>query len=462
MIEVISRKNQKIAVLGLGASGLATASALQKSGAKVTVWDDNRETRDKAYMDGFDVAELTEQHISNLDALLASPGIPLTVNRHPAIERAKALACPILGDIELLTENIGQTHLIGITGTNGKSTTTELVNHIFMKDGKPCEAGGNLGRPVLDFECPKTNQTYVVELSSFQLELSEKAAFDIAILLNIGPDHLDRHGTMDAYIAAKMRLFNHSRSGSSSIAIISIDDIESRKVFDFVKKKKDWEVIPVSVLRELQDGVFVKKGVMYDARQGDPSRICDLSNFTNLRGQHSYHNAACAYLAATCSGIPHDAIVHAFETFPGLPHRLELVKNFSDVEVINDSKATNIGAANTALSCFFNVYWIAGGRSKGENFEDLLAHAGRVKHAFLIGEAAGEISKAFGSMVPHTVCETLESATKEAIALSKIDPEPNTVLLSPACSSFDQFKNFSDRGNEFKRLIHLVLRELSD
>ena len=452
MIEVVSRQNQKIAILGLGVSGLASAKALRKSGAKVTVWDDNLASRDRAVREGLDVVELTEPHISTLDALLASPGIPLTINRHPAIERAKALACPIINDIELLAENVGETHLIGITGTNGKSTTTELISHILEKNKGPCEAGGNLGRPVLEFELPKKNQAYIIELSSFQLELTKQAAFDIAVLLNIRPDHLDRHGTMEAYVSAKMRLFKKNRSGKKGIAIIGVDDIDSRGIFDILKNNKNWNVIPVSVLRELTNGVFVKKGVILDASQGEPDRICDLSRFPNLRGKHNHHNAACAYLAAKYSGVPKNIIVNSFETFHGLEHRLELVTSLLDVEVINDSKATNIAATNTALSCFNNVYWIAGGRSKGENFSGLLPYAASVNHAFLIGEASESLSEALTPTVSNTICENLENATRKAIETAKKDPQPATVLFSPACSSFDQFQNFSSRGREFKRI----------
>ena len=367
MIEVGSRRNQKIAILGLGVSGLASARALRESGAKVTVWDDNLASRDKAVREGLDVVELTEPHISTLDAILASPGIPLTINQHPAIERAKALACPILTILNCLPK-MSARHIDRDYRTNGKSTTTELISHILEKNNRPCEAGGNLGRPVLEFDRPQKNPASVIELSSFQLELTKKAAFDIAVLLNIRPDHLDRHGTMEAYVSAKMRLFKKNRSGKEGIAIIGVDDVDSRGIFDILKNNKNWNVIPVSVLRELTSGVFVKKGVIFDASQGDPDRICNLSRFPNLRGKHNHHNAACAYLAAKYSGVPKNIIVSSFETFHGLEHRLELVTNFLDVEVINDSKATNIAATNTALSCFNNIYWIAGGEVKARIF----------------------------------------------------------------------------------------------
>ena len=263
---------------------------------------------------------------------------------------------------------------------------------------------------------------------------------------------------MEAYVAAKMRLFNQSPLGKKGTAIISIDDIDSRKIFYLVKKNKNWNVTPVSVLQELKEGVFVKDGVIFDARRGKPKAICDISEFPNLRGKHNHHNAACAYLAAIHSGVPIDVIISSLKNFHGLEHRLELVHEFSDIEIINDSKATNIAATNTALSCFNNVYWIAGGRSKGENLTDLLGYVGRVNHAFLIGEAAEDLSEVLSPVVSNTICKNLEIATREAIKLAKKDPQPATILFSPACSSFDQFDNFESRGNEFKRLTHKTLK----
>ena len=461
MIDVASRKNQNIAVLGLGVSGMASARALERSGATVTVWDDNADRRDEARDAGLHLSNPASTDFGKLDALLLAPGIPFAVKPHPAVTAARTAGRPVIGDIELLAENSAKARLIGITGTNGKSTTTALIAHLLTEAGLPCQAGGNLGPPVLEFDPPCDGETLVLELSSFQLDLIEQAPFDIAVLINISPDHLDRHGTMDAYIAAKKRLFRHPRRPGSSIAIIGIDDPHAAAVLADMSKDERWQVVPVSTTRETDGGVFVRNGVLFDARSGAARRICDLSGIPTLRGRHNHQNAACAYIAAICAGATENSIVSALKTFPGLPHRMEVVGQIGPIQFVNDSKATNVDAAITALASFEDVFWIAGGRGKGEDYAPLAAHAGHIKHAFLIGEAARDIASTLPADLPVTISETLDLAARQALAAARTDGGPATILLSPACASFDQFANFATRGDAFRTLAGKLAAEAS-
>ena len=456
MIKVESRKNQRIAVLGMGLSGMASAKALENSGANVTVWDDNSTQREKAERAGFKLSNPEFIDFSSQDALLIAPGIPLLVNPHPAVSAARAADKPITSDIELLIENCGRARLIGITGTNGKSTTTELTAHILAEAGLKHQAGGNLGLPALGFKHPCDQETLVLELSSFQLDITENAAFDIAILTNITPDHLDRHGTMDAYISAKRRIFLRPRVRGSSVAIISIDDPHSAEIHKKLERNNDWKVFPVSTKGKLINGVFVKNGILFDACSGMARRICDLNPISVLQGEHNQQNAACAYAAAMHAGVSEKSIVRGLQNFKGLPHRMERVGKINNIELINDSKATNVQAANIALNCSNDVFWIAGGRGKGEDFSPLAAHAKKIRAAFLIGEAAHDIAKILPETVPVTISNTLEKAFEHAIEAALRFSNAATILLSPACTAFDQFENFSERGNIFRAIAEKI------
>jgi UDP-N-acetylmuramoylalanine--D-glutamate ligase len=459
VIEVNSRNDQTIAILGLGLSGMASAKALRASGAGVVVWDDNPELVARAKKDGFVASKPTEAELEKADALLVSPGISFSVMPHPAVTAARAIGKPIIGDIELLAENIGDTRLIAVTGTNGKSTTTSLIHHILNASNICCQIGGNIGNPVLNLAPPAPNQTLVLELSSFQLDLIDKTAFDISVLINISPDHLDRHGSMDDYISAKKRIFLNNQRSAAGIAIVGIDDAESGEIFEELSQRRNWKRIPISIKKRPSNGVFVHNHILTDGQSGENREICDLTQSGNLLGTHNHQNIACAYAACIPCGVTKIQFLDGLNSFPGLPHRLEKIGHFKNFEIINDSKATNVAAAITALSTFNNILWIAGGRNKGEVYRPFLDHISKVRHAFLIGEAASDIATALEGAVPTTISKTLENATWQAISAARETNNVTTILFSPGCASFDQFSNFSHRGEVFKEIVGNLARK---
>lgn len=450
MIPVTSRSSQHLAVFGLGGSGRATAHALMAGGAKVTAWDDNEESRAEAANENIPLADLTACDWSVFSALILSPGIPLThPTPHRVVECAHTAGRPVIGDIELLAENSGETVLIGVTGTNGKSTTSALIHHVLQSANIDVQIGGNFGPPVLGLDRPGDGETIVLELSSYQLDLTRSATFDIAVLLNITPDHLDRHGDMAGYVAAKKRIFRTAGQTGHQIAVIGIDDAYGKAAYEELLADPAWQVIPVSVRGCIDDGVWVQDGIIHD---GD-GNTCPVGHIATLRGQHNWQNAAVTWAVARSRGLAPESIARGFETYPGLPHRLETVAEIDGTLFVNDSKATNGEAAARALSSFDNIYWIAGGVAKEDGLTPAMPYLNRVRHAFLIGEA----SEAFASMLDGKVAVTLsgdlETAIRDARALSVSEGASRPViLLSPACASFDQYANFTRRGDHFRDL----------
>jgi UDP-N-acetylmuramoylalanine--D-glutamate ligase len=455
VINIHSRKDQHLAVFGLGASGLAAARALAASGADVEAWDDNSDQRQAASDLGIRLAAPSDMAFDRLDALVLAPGIPLTHRPHAIVEQARAAHRPIIGDIELLVEACPQAHFIGITGTNGKSTTTALLGHVLEQAGLAPQVGGNLGPPVLDFDPPEPGGLMVLELSSYQLDLTLRATFDVAILLNLSPDHLDRHGGMDGYVAAKRRIFRERKGDNNArIAIIGVDDPLSRTVRDDVAGLDDWTVISVSGEQVLQSGVYVTEGTLFDAIDGDARRVCDLSAIATLPGSHNWQNAAAAYAAARSLGISSDDIADALATFRGLPHRAELVATIGAVRYINDSKATNVAAAARAIASYDTIYWIAGGQAKDDTLDVITPFASNIRHAFLIGDSEDAFAASLEGVVPYTRSGDLASAISAAHGMAQDSrDDAAVVLLSPACASFDQWKNFEARGDAFRALV---------
>ena len=444
MINIHSRKDQQLAVFGLGASGLSAARALAASGAGVEAWDDNSDQRRAASDLGIRLTTPANMDFGRLDALVLAPGIPLTHKPHAVVEQARAADRPIIGDIELLVEACPQARFIGITGTNGKSTTTALLGHILEQAGLAPQIGGNLGPPVLDFEPPEPGGLMVLELSSYQLDLTDQATFDIAVLLNLSPDHLDRHGDMDGYIAAKRRIFRERPGDKTArIAIIGVDDRLSRAVRDHITALGHWSVISVSGEQVLDCGVYVTNGTLYDSIDGPAQPVCDLSAIATLPGSHNWQNAAAAYAAARALGVASDDITGGLATYPGLPHRAELAATIGTVRYINDSKATNVEAAARAIASYDTIYWIAGGQAKDDNLDGVKPFAANIRHAFLIGEAEDSFAAALEGVVPYTRSGDLASALSAAHELAQKEHRDDAVvLLSPACASFDQWKNF--------------------
>ena len=353
MIPVPLYRNRPVAVLGLARSGLAAARALHAGGARVLCWDDLPAARERARAQGFDVCRAGPE--DGIAALAPSPGIPLS---HPAIVAAHGAGVEVVGDVELLWRTLPEPRYIAVTGTNGKSTTTALIGHLLHAAGeRQVRVGGNLGTPALDLEPASGEGTVVLELSSYQLDLTIEATFDIAVLLNVAPDHLERHGTMAAYVDAKRQIF---RPGRLETAVVGVDDRIAREIHDGLRTRPGIRVRPVTVAARSPEGVSVAGGLLHE----DGAPICDLSGAPALPGRHNHQNAAAAYAVARACGLAPGAIEQGLLDFPGLPHRMERIGSIEGIPVINDSKATNAEAAARAIACFENVYWIAGGRPK--------------------------------------------------------------------------------------------------
>ncbi|MFT5539507.1 MAG: UDP-N-acetylmuramoylalanine--D-glutamate ligase [Alphaproteobacteria bacterium] len=459
MIELTSTSGQTYAVMGLGASGIATAAALAQAGAHVLAWDDDATRRDAALKQGVHLTDLGTADIGTAQALVLSPGIPHSFpTPHPLTTRARAAGVPIICDIELLLHANAETHapVIGITGTNGKSTITALIGHILETAGISCAVGGNLGPAALGLTPQDAKGSYVLELSSYQIERIGTAGFDIAVLVNISPDHLDRHGGMDGYVAAKEYLFTLLR-GTNSIAVIGADDTHCRVIADRLRAKGGFKIVPVSAQGPLKGGVYVDGGRVIDATGDSPREIADITTVATLPGRHNWQNAAAATAAALAFGLEPPAIKRALANYPGLAHRQERIKEIDGVLYVNDSKATNPAAALNALHCYDDIFWIAGGLAKDGGFDDLTPGLERIRHAYLIGAAAADMARALKGRVPVTVSGTLDAALgaahDAAQAYAQTTGAPTTVLLSPACASFDQFANFEARGNAFRALV---------
>ena len=458
MIPLPATKGAKIAVLGLGKSGLAAARALKQAGADVRAWDDSERARTAAAAEGVAIGDLNGPALNGVEMLVMSPGIPHTFPKpHPIAARAKAAGVPLICDIELLLRSQQAARFIGITGTNGKSTTTSLIGHIFAAANQPAEVGGNLGPAALGLAALGAGGTYVLELSSYQIELIRNPGFDVAALLNITPDHLDRHGGMDGYIAAKRRLFDLQRG--AGVAVVGVDDEPCRAIADELTRAGDRRVIPISAAGKVAGGVYVTNGKLHDDTDGRDTLIIDLAGARALPGGHNWQNAAAAFATATAAGIARDIASAALLSYPGLPHRQEKVADIDGVAFVNDSKATNADAAAKALVCYDAVYWIAGGLAKEGGIETLLPLHARIRHAFLIGKAAEDFAATLEGKVAYTQCGNLATALTRAAALARDEKIPGAVvLLSPACASFDQFVNFEARGDAFRSLVHGMTR----
>lgn len=447
-------------VFGLGKSGKATLDYLQKRGEILFAWDDSEQTRNdaqsyltpKKFTSSFNALGATGGAGSTngmgliglgllavfgfywylfgkkkvkfaapetwdwkrIDALVLSPGIPLTHPKpHHVVELAKKHNKKIICDIELLyLDNSDYSRFIGITGTNGKSTTTALIGHILKEAGYDVAVGGNLGTPALTLG---KHKYYVLEMSSYQLDLIDKTRFDVAVWINISPDHIDRHGDIEGYVKAKKHIFKNG----NETAIIGIDDPYSGAVADEIK-----DVIRISNKDKLGD-------------------------FPRLPGEHNRQNINAAYQAAKAVGVSDAKILASIATFPGLEHRIEQVAEINGVKFVNDSKATNADSTQHALAAFENIYWILGGVPKDGGISSLEKFFPRIKKAYLIGQATEEFAKTLEGKVQYEKCGDMTNAVKKAAA----DAKNGVVLLSPACASFDQFKNFEERGAFFKKLV---------
>ena len=451
MIRIPHESGRPVAVLGLGKSGLVAARALAASGAEVWAWDD-----DAAKRAAIATTDLYHCDWSRPSALVLSPGIPHEFPKpHPVAAKAKAAHVPVIGEVELLFRAQPKATFIGITGTNGKSTTTALIGHILRRSGKRAEVGANLGTPALALAPLGDGGIYVLEMSSYQLELVPTARFDVAVLLNITPDHLDRHGGMAGYVAAKRHIFDRQRCAGLG------GHRHRRRI---LPRHPRWPHQPSrggDCHRPRRGGRHRPRGRQHhhrgDGILSDESgrAIMDLATAPALPGPHNWQNAAAAFAVGRALGISSASIAAGIETYPGLPHRQELIDTGAGVRFINDSKATNADATAKALACYEPIYWILGGRPKENGLEGLEPFYPRIARAYLIGEAAPAFGKTLdANHVATRQCGTLDRAVAEAAAdAAKEGRAHAVVLLSPACASFDQFANFEERGNRFRALV---------
>jgi len=451
--------NENVGVFGLARSGISAIRSLVAGGARIYAWDDGEGSRDAAAEAGARMMPFAAWPWERLKALVLSPGIPLNYPEpHPVVTAAHKASVPVIGDLELFARVLHQSGagaprmpLIAVTGTNGKSTTTALIGHILQCCGYTAEIGGNIGRPALDLNPPAPRATYALEVSSYQIELSPSLAPDVGILTNISPDHLDRHGSMENYVAVKSLLLE--RTNKDGIICVGVDDAYCAAIHSRFAAAEKPDAIPVSVGKVLGRGVFVLDGILYDAQTVNAAKVMDLRNAARLPGAHNWQNAALAYAAVRGLFASRQGIADAIASFPGLPHRIEDVGRVGKVRFINDSKATNADAAEHALKCFKDIYWIAGGRSKEGGIESLKPLFGNIRKTYLIGEAADQFARTLGEM-PYENCECLDrafaAAAHDAQRSSAVAP---VVLLSPACASFDQFNSYEQRGDAFRELF---------
>ena len=468
MIPVTVFAGKQVAVFGLGASGLLSARALQAGGAEVVVFDDEPKKVAEAQAEGFRTQDLRELDWSGIAALVLAPGVPLT---HPKPHWAAALAnkanVEIIGDIELFCRERAKSAqesghvcpLVAITGTNGKSTTTALIAHLIRSAGRDAQMGGNIGVPALELAPFAPGRVYVLEVSSYQIDLALSLHATVGILLNVTEDHLDRHGSMENYAAIKVLLAASVEPGGT--AVIGVDDRYTREAASRIERAGK-TVVRVSVEAPLRDGYYAQVndqgGRILRSVGGKAHAVAQLAGIGSLRGAHNAQNAACAVAAGVALGIDLPAIQKGLISFPGLAHRMQPIgrkpTNLGNVLFVNDSKATNADSAAKALASYGDIFWIAGGKPKTGGIVSLASFFPRIRKAYLIGEAAADFARTLDGKVPYEIAHVLSAAVnaaaRDAAAAGLKEP---VVLLSPACASFDQYPNFEVRGKAFSDLV---------
>jgi UDP-N-acetylmuramoylalanine--D-glutamate ligase len=456
LIPVTSFAGKTVAVFGLGGSGLAVCHALKAGGADVIACDDSIDKMVEATQAGFITANLRTVAWKNFAALILTPGVPFT---HPVphwtVLAAREAGVEVIGDIELFCRerklHAPDAPFVAITGTNGKSTTTALTAHLMREAGFDTQMGGNIGTAILSLQPPAAGRVHVIEMSSYQIDLTPSLNPSVGILLNVSPDHIDRHGTLEHYAAVKERLVAGVQPQGT--AIIGVDDDWCRAAADRVEKAGT-RVVRISVERPLADGLSIDGTSIVRNAHGTQTIVADIANIGSLRGLHNAQNAACASAAALALGVGADVLQKGLRSFPGLAHRMEQVGRQNTTLFVNDSKGTNADATAKALSSFPDIFWIAGGKPKEGGIESLAGFFPRIRKVFLIGEAANEFAATLEGKVPYEISVTLDvavvNAARDAAEANLTEP---VVLLSPACASFDQFRNFEIRGNRFRELV---------
>ena len=460
MIPVTGVQNQKIAVLGLGRSGLSAARALRAGGATPVCWDDNPAARARAEEEGFTCTDLSKTGaFDDVAALIVSPGIPhLYPALNPVVEAALTSGVPVDNDIGLFFRSFATKdwesfdtppRVVAVTGSNGKSTTSALIHHILTSVNRPTQLAGNIGRGVLDLDPAIDGEVVVLELSSYQTDLARALTPDVAVFTNLSPDHLDRHAGMGGYFAAKRRLF---AEGGPDRAVIGVDEPEGLFLAgQLAEAPSDDRVIRISVASKLTGPgwqVFSRKGFLSEYRKGKQIASIDLREIKGLPGAHNHQNACAAYAVARTLGLAPRVIETALHSYPGLPHRSQVIATRNGVTFVNDSKATNLDSAAKALSAFDSIRWICGGLEKEGGLSALKDSVGAVTKAYVIGRDAEGF--ALQLTCPTEICTDMATAVARAAADAQ---EGDTVLLAPAAASFDQYDNFEQRGDDFAACV---------
>ncbi len=460
MIPVRGLSGAKVAVLGLGRSGMSAARALAEGQSTPICWDDNPEARARAEAEGFACLDLKKHGaFDDIARLIVSPGIPhLYPAPNPVVAAALAAGVPVDNDIGLFFQSFATQEwsafdttprVIAVTGSNGKSTTSALIHHIMESTGRPCQLAGNIGRGVLDIDTPHDGEIVVLELSSYQTDLARSLTPDVAVFTNLTPDHLDRHAGMGGYFAAKRRLF---AEGGPDRAVIGVDENEGLYLAGQLSEgASDDRVIRVSVQGKLSGPgwcVFARKGFLVEQRKGRQVASIDLRNVSGLPGAHNHQNACAAYAASRAVGVAPKVIEAAFHSFAGLPHRSQLIGEHDGIRFVNDSKATNVDSAAKALAAFDNIRWICGGLQKEGGLEVVNAAAAKVRKAYVIGREAANFAMQLD--VDAQVCGTMQAAVEAAVSDAEAG---DVVLLAPAAASFDQYDSFERRGEDFAAAV---------
>jgi UDP-N-acetylmuramoylalanine--D-glutamate ligase len=456
MIPVTTFAGRTVAVFGLGGSGLTTCHALIAGGAEVIAFDDDAKKVAQAADAKVGTADLRGIDWSRIAALILTPGVPLThPEPHWSAKLAHAAGVEIIGDVELFCrerrKQAPDAPFVAITGTNGKSTTTALIAHLLRHAGRDVQMGGNIGVPVLQLAPPEAQRHYVIECSSYQLDLAPSIDPTIGIMLNVTPDHIDRHGTIEHYAAVKSRVL-----GRAKFRIVGVDDDYGRGMAKNLAAMQK-NVIPISIQGVVPHGYVGGERNIYRTGGSEAEDIADLTGIGSLRGSHNMQNAVAAVAACSALGVDDRTLQEGLRTFPGLAHRMEEIGRKGDVLFINDSKATNADSAAKALASFDGIYWIAGGKPKEGGITSLGEFFPRIRKAYLIGEAAQDFADTLAGRVPGEIVGTLDAAVAAAARDAAASGKPSVVLLSPACASFDQFPNFEVRGERFRELVMPLL-----
>ncbi len=458
MIKLPFLKDKSVGIVGCGITGIATIKACLASGANVYAWDDSKAKRDHAESIGTKLLHPDSFDLNQLDYLLWSPGIKHHgPNAHPIAKRAKDSNLPLYSDIDFLRLAKPNCKLICITGTNGKSTTTSLIGHIIKEAGANVQIGGNLGTAALELEDLPDDGIYVLELSSYQLDLSKQLNSDVSILLNISPDHLDYHGSMDEYAKAKAKIFQ--MKDQTSTAIIGVDDEWSQSIYQNLNEKNICTHIhQISITDPFKSDVMITHGWLHF--NDSLKQVINLNNLLYLPGSHNWQNISFAIKACEAINIDTLDIIKGIMTFSGLEHRQKIIFQEDNIKYVNDSKATNIDAASRALACYQNIYWIAGGRAKHPGLDGIEPYLSNIVHVFLVGESANDFATWLDKKLKYTICETIDRPVEKARRMAACHNSPkavSTILLSPAAASFDQFPNFEARGDFYKDAVQRLV-----